>query len=202
MKRSTQSWRRVTGKGVYPAEHASWLLSPLRRLLITPENLIRRFDVKPQDHILEIGCGPGYFSPAAARSAPAGRLVILDTQEAMVAMAMQRLERAGAENVSAVVADAAHSPFADSSFDIVFLVTVLGEVSDPPAAMREIARILRPGGRVFITEALGDPDHLSKTQVRSLSEASSLRSTGNWPGLFLRTDVFTRPEAPLEGDAH
>lgn len=187
------AWRRVAGRGVYPVQYASWLLSPLRRLLLSPERLVRWFNATGTERILEIGCGPGYFSPAASRAVPDGGLMILDTQEVMVSMALDRLRRAGCANIAGTVADASHLPFADCSYDIAFLATVLGETSNPAKAMREAARTLRPGGRLFVTEALGDPDHVRARDVLSLAEGAGLIRTGSWAGGLIRTDRFTRP---------
>lgn len=191
--RAPSPWRRVAGRGLYPVEYASWLISPLRRLLLSPEGLTRRFNAPGSGRILEIGCGPEYFSPAASRAVPNGSLVILDAQETMVSIALDRLHKAGCANIAAAVGDARHLPFRDGVFDIAFMATVLGETGEPAAAVREAARVLRPGGRLFVTEALGDPDHIRARDVLSLAEAAGLVRSGSWTGVLIRTDMFTRP---------
>ncbi len=65
--RAPSPWRRVAGRGLYPVEYASWLISPLRRLLPSPERLISLSNAPGSGRIPEIGCGPGYFPPAASR---------------------------------------------------------------------------------------------------------------------------------------
>lgn len=59
--------------------------------------------------------------------------------------------------------------FKPEVFDVVFLVTVLGEVSDPRACLQAIQPILRPGGLLSITEMQGDPDSLSQGEVQRLA---------------------------------
>ena len=65
-------------------------------------------------------------------------------------------------------------PFAPASFDSAFLVAVLGEVPDASACVSSIAEILRPGGRLSISELPGDPDALSLAEVRELADAAGL----------------------------
>ena len=67
-------------------------------------------------------------------------------------MARKRLERKGITNVEYRQGDAVSLPAEDESFDVAFLVAVLGEVPDRGAALREIRRVLRPVGLLSITE--------------------------------------------------
>lgn len=177
-----QPRKSFAGRGVYPAEHAGWLLTPLRRLIMPPERMVRRLALKPADHVLEIGPGPGWFSPTLAKAVPDGRLVLFDIQRQMLDMAGKRLSAAGAANFELVEGDATRLPFAGNAFDLVFMVTVLGEIGDASAALREIARVLKPGRRVSITEQLGDPDHVARSALRRMAEAAGFgveRITGS-----------------------
>ena len=177
------------GKGVYPAAHAGWLLHPLRRLIMPPRRMVQRLQLRPTDAILEIGPGPGWFSPDLARAAPQGRLTLFDIQPEMLDMAARRLRAASLSNFEPVAGDAQRLPFPPASFDLVFLVTVLGEIGDPAAAMREIARVLKSGGRVSITEQLGDPDHIPRAKLAQLAGEAALSieaSTGS-PLLYTAT---------------
>ena len=87
-------------------------------------------------------------------------------------------------------------PFRDASFDRIVLVTVLGEVPDRGAALRELARMLRDGGVVAITESLPDPDFI--THGRLVREASAVglmptTRTGSW---FSYTQQLGRRRSP------
>lgn len=157
---------RLRGKGVYPAERAWLLLSRWRCLILPPGRLVRRLGLKPADRVLEVGPGPGYFSPSIARAIPRGKLTLFDIQSAMLAMAKSRLEANGCTNFEIVEGNAARLPFPDASFDVVFLVTVLGEIDSRAEALREFRRVLRPGGRLSVTEQFGDPDYV---RFRALS---------------------------------
>lgn len=180
----------VTGKGVYPASQAKWLLHPLRRFIMSPRRIVGQMALKPADHVLEIGPGPGWFSPAIAEAIPQGRLVLLDIQREMLALAEMRLRAAGAANVESVECDAVSLPFAAGAFDAVLLVTVLGEIGDPKRALKEIARVLKPGGRVVITEQFGDPDHVRRGALAAMAREAGLQIEAIHGSLLLYSAVL------------
>src|SRR5579872_5076883 len=95
----TTAWQRLAGKGIYPVEYASWLLSPLRHLVTPPRRLAARLELSSTDHVLEVGCGPGFFSPVIARKIPAGRLILFDIQLPMLDLASARLRSHGIANL-------------------------------------------------------------------------------------------------------
>ena len=110
------------------------------------------------ERILEIGPGTGYYSvDIAGWVAPGGMLEIFDLQQEMLDHTMRAVEAEGLAGVRATRGDATSLPYPDASFDAVVLVTVLGEIPDQDAALREIARVLEPGGRLVVGELFGDP---------------------------------------------
>ena len=178
-------WRRFTGRGAYPHELSSLLLLPLRNLLLSPTELVRRLHLKPGDRVLEVGPGPGFFSIAVSQSVPDGGLVLFDLQREMLSKARARLSRARRTNTSFAQGSGEVLPFRDAMFDVAFLVTVLGEVPQPPACVAELARVLRPGGLLSVTEQRGDPDALSADQVGRLAADVGLRPLevhSSWSG--------------------
>lgn len=163
-------WRRFSGPGAYPHELAFLLTLPLRRFIQPPDALVARLALRPDARVLELGPGPGWFSPHVARALPRGRLVLYDLQREMLAKARRRLARAGAANASFAQGDGARLPFRDASFDVAFLVAVLGEVPDSAACVAELRRVLRDGGLLSLTETRGDPDALSQDELAALVE--------------------------------
>ena len=167
-------WRRFSGRGAYPHELATLLLVPLRRIVLSPRQLIEQLKLAPTAHVLEVGPGPGFFSVDVARAIPAGRLELVDIQREMLLKARRRLTRAGVRNAGCTQAQASELPFRSDAFDVAFLVSVLGEVPDPKACMMSIARVLRSDGRLLIAELPGDPDALRDDQLRTIAEGTGV----------------------------
>jgi ubiquinone/menaquinone biosynthesis C-methylase UbiE len=193
MDERATAWQRLKGPGVYPVEYASWLLNPLRHLIAPPARLVGRLQLLPTDRVLEVGCGPGFFSPAIARRLSAGRLTLLDAQASMLQMAAQRLKKYGLANVTRVLGLAESLPFASAAFDVVFMVAVLGEVRDRATAVKEAARVLRPGGRFSSTEAAGDPDRVSRSELDELAAVAGLAKGESFSRLLVKTFNYCKP---------
>jgi len=101
-------------------------------------------------HLLEIGCGAGFATVALARRGY--RIDALDSVPAMINLTSKRLVESGAaERVRIVQADVRHLPMPDNSLDLVFALGVLPWLDDPVAAIREMARVTRPGGYVLVS---------------------------------------------------
>jgi ubiquinone/menaquinone biosynthesis C-methylase UbiE len=93
-------------------------------------------------------------------------------------MLRDRLQAAGIENVEVVRGDRRQMPRLDESFDMVFLVDVVGEIPDKPAFFSECARVLRVGGTLSVTEQISDPDFRLPHTVRTLASEAGLREEG------------------------
>lgn len=190
------AWQRLTSPGMYPVEYARWLLNPLRYLTMPPGRIVGRLQLSPTDRVLDVGCGPGFFSPAIAHRLSAGQLTLFDAQAPMLKMAMQRLAKHRLTNITSVCGLADHLPFPNAVFDLVLMITVLGEVPDRAAAMKEAERVLRPGGRLSSTEAIGDPDRVKQTELDELAATAGLAKRESWPGLLVQTFNYTKPTSP------
>jgi ubiquinone/menaquinone biosynthesis C-methylase UbiE len=128
------------------------------------------------ERILEIGPGAGYYSlDVASRLLPGGRLDVLDVQPDMLDGLMRRAAADNVENIIPIQGDAQALPFPDDSFDGVFLIAVLGEVPAPGAALREIRRVLKPGGRLVVGEGQPDPHMIALPALKAMADAADLR---------------------------
>ncbi len=102
--------------------------------------------------VLEIGCGRGVGTALLFEHFGAHRVVACDLDPTMVALARQRLAAYGPDRLVLAVADAAAIAAPDASFDAVVDVGSIHHIPEWPAALREIRRVLRPGGRFFFEE--------------------------------------------------
>src|SRR5215216_2366116 len=179
-------WR--THPSACPYGQRFWVEAP--HPLITRSRLREILEAKPGEHVLEVGPGTGYYTLGVAESIkPEGRLDILDLQREMLEHTMRRAGGAGLANVTPTRADATAMPYEDGTYDAAFLVTVLGEVPDQEAALRELARVLRPGGRLVVGELLGDPHYVRLAPLRlrvSGAGFSYERRVGSTLGYFAR----------------
>lgn len=172
-----------TGRGtVFPAS-ASWRLhNPLRHLLHPPGRLARRVAPQQGELVLELGCGPGWFSGRLARATPAG-LVLADLQPEMLARARRR-----APGAPALATDAGRLPLRSGSVDAVVLAAVLGELPAPIPVLQEVVRVLRADGRLIVFESRTDPDWVPLPRLRELAASVGLRveHRWGWPGYTAR----------------
>jgi arsenite methyltransferase len=130
----------------------------------------------PGERLLDLGCGPGFYVAEVLDDlGPEGSAVGVDSSPQMVAAAAQR--SAGRDNVAFLQGDATALPVEDASFDAALSVQVLEYVADVPAALREIARALRVGGRVV----LWDVDW-STVSIHSSDPARTERVMRAWDG--------------------
>ncbi len=132
-----------------------------RRLLDLPLPFLtnRRLDallaIRPGERVLEIGPGTGLQAlHVAGQLGDDGRLDIIDIQDQMLDHVMSRARAAGITTITAAKADARELPFPDATFDAAYLVTVLGEIPNQAAVVRELRRVLKPAGRLVVGEFL------------------------------------------------
>jgi ubiquinone/menaquinone biosynthesis C-methylase UbiE len=162
--------KRGAGRGTCPHQLAFLLELGLRRFILSPETLVERLELAEAARVLEFGPGPGYFSGAVARRIPKGYLLLVDLQIEMLQKARRKLAGAQLGNAGFVQADGVALPVASGAWDCVFLVAVLGEVSDRRSCVREIHRVLQSGGLLSVTEQPGDPDFVPLPEARELIE--------------------------------
>ncbi|MBA2545778.1 MAG: class I SAM-dependent methyltransferase [Solirubrobacterales bacterium] len=162
--------------------------------LITRERLRETLEVRPGEMVLEVGPGTGYYTlDIAEQVGDEGGVEILDVQREMLDHTLRAASEAGLWNVHATQSDATGMPYEDGTFDAAYLVTVLGEVPDQSAAMRELARVLRPGGRLVVGELMADFDYVGINSMRLRAAAAGLefeRRVGGRLGYFAR---FAKP---------
>ena len=177
-------WRK--NPSACPYGQRFWVEAP--HPIVTRDRL--RAVLVPQrgDRVLEIGPGTGYYTfEMADWVGPEGRVEIFDVQQEFLDHVMRGSgERA---NIVPTQGDATELPYEDGSMDAVVLTAVLGEIPDPGAALQEIRRVLRPGGRLVVGELFGDPHFTTLGSLRRQSGEAGLsyqNHSGNWFAYFAR----------------
>jgi protein-L-isoaspartate O-methyltransferase len=193
----------VVGAALWWRKHPSacpygqrfWVEAP--HPLITRARLRELLKPEPGERVLEVGPGTGYYTLDVAEwLSPGGRLDIFDLQQEMLDHTMRRAGERGLTEVIPSRGDARSLVYEDASFDAAYLVTVLGEIPDQDAALRELGRVLKPGGRLVVGELFGDPHWVSPGRLRERAGAAGLtfeQRAGTPLGYFAR---FTRPLTP------
>ena len=127
-------------------------------------NPIAVADLRPGERVLDLGSGGGIdVLLSARRVGPTGRAFGLDMTDEMLALATRNAAEAGLPNVEFLKGTIEAIPLPAASIDVVISNCVVNLAADKPSVFREIARVLRPGGRIGITDILADDD-LTETQ--------------------------------------
>jgi ubiquinone/menaquinone biosynthesis C-methylase UbiE len=168
---------------------AGWIMG--RR----PSNVARNrwavglLDVQPTDRVIELGCGPGVAIAALADRAVRGLVVGVDHSRVMI-------RQAGRRNRTAVRAGRVrliHTPVealsvSDGPFDAALAVNTVGMWPDPTARLRELARLLRPGGRIALVSQPRCPGATAATSAAAANELAGRLSEAGFEQL--RTEML------------
>jgi SAM-dependent methyltransferase len=187
-------------------------------------NPIAVADLNLGERVLDLGSGGGIdVLLSAKRVGPTGRAFGLDMTDEMLALAQRNAAEAGAANVEFLKGHIEAIPLPADSIDVVISNCVVNLTADKPAVFREVARVLRPGGRIGITDIVADdsltPDERAErgsyagciAGALSVSEfADGLREVGLTdvsvtpthdaaPGMYSAIIRATKPAATLSG---
>jgi ubiquinone/menaquinone biosynthesis C-methylase UbiE len=138
-------WASVADSWAQQASYAE------ERGAVVTTRLLELAAPKPGERVLELACGPGAVGLAAAELVgPTGQVVLSDVVPEMTAIAAARADAAGIANVLTRELDLERIDEPDSSYDVVLCREGLMLVLDPAQAVREMRRVLRPGGRLAL----------------------------------------------------
>ncbi len=187
-------WRK--NPSACPYGQRFWVEAP--HPIVTRDRLREVLRPQPGERVLEIGPGTGYYTLDMAEwLAPGGRVEIFDLQQEFLDHVIGRAAEHGLGNIVPTQGDATALPYEEASMDAVVLTAVLGEIPEPGAALREIRRVLKPGGRLVVGELFGDPHFTTLASLKRQTAGVGLRyeaHSGNWFAYFAR--VVPTSESP------
>jgi len=147
--------------------------------------LLQLAALEPGERVLDVACGTGLVTlPAAEAVGPRGSVLGTDISEEMVRSLENAAKTRGFTHVTARRMDAERLELADAAFDVVLCALGLMYVPDPLQALREVRRVLRPGGRLVFSEP-----NLANPQVLLMFKCDALKP---WFGVSPDEMGFTR----------
>lgn len=176
-----------------PHQMASWLEHPWRLRYRSPAGLMTLLGLFNGMTVADLGCGTGLFTVELARMVgQGGRVHAVDLQAPMLAATETRLAAAGyADRVVTHRAGLHSLPLADQSVDVALMVATLGEVPAPVLALDEVRRVLKPNGRLAISEELPDPGYVPLPLVKRWAKDAGLRFGGQSGTPFCYLALFS-----------
>ena len=167
-------WRLVSRRHTLPCPvWLGWLVemdNPFTRVNRAAE-ILRHLALEPGMTAADIGCGPGRVTlPAARQVGREGRIVAMDIQPGMLERVREKARAEGLSNIELLNAPLGEGALGRDRFDAALMVTVLGEVPDREAALREVYEALKPGGVLSITELIFDPHFQRRSTVTELAK--------------------------------
>lgn len=189
-------WRWASRQRQLPCP--SWLAgvldNPLTEAVAGSQTTLDRIGLQPGEYVLDVGSGSGRLAiPAAQRVGANGRVVALDVQPEMLSRLQERAAEAGVANIELQLVDiAGDNSLPANSFDRAWLVTVLGEIPNREAALRNLWRLLKPVGTLSITEIFPDPHYQTRSTVLNLGQAAGFEPTHYWGTPLAFTQNFVK----------
>ncbi|HEX5015787.1 MAG TPA: arsenite methyltransferase [Candidatus Limnocylindrales bacterium] len=149
------------GNGLYSVEDRAALPDAAVLASLGCGNPTAVAELREGERVLDLGSGGGIdVILSARRVGPTGRAFGLDMTDEMLELATKNAAEAGVTNVEFIRGTIESVPLPSSSVDVVISNCVINLAADKAAVLREIARVLRPGGRVGVSDVLAD-DHLT-----------------------------------------
>ncbi len=139
--------------GVMGFQGADWLERTEREIEEEPETALTAIGIAPGSTVADVGAGSGYFTVRMARRVgPQGRVYANDLQPEMLAMLASRLQKEKVPNVTLVQGAVDDPKLPTASVDLILMVDVYHEFSQPQIMLRRMREALKPGGRLVLLE--------------------------------------------------
>ena len=143
----------VTGADVYTHGHHSTVVNQHAQRTAEDCAAFARHVIAPDARILDVGCGPASITVGLARWAERGHVTGIEMGDDILATAAATVAEAGVGNVTLAKESVYELPYPDGSFDVAYAHQVLQHLSEPVAAIREMARVVQAGGWVAVRDS-------------------------------------------------
>ena len=171
---------------VCPASHAGFLASSLRRMVQKPESILRGL-VEPGQTVVDVGCGPGFFTlPMAKMVGEGGTVIAADLQPEMLERLRARAEKQGIRNTIHYHVCGADRIGITMKADFVLAFYMVHEVPDPGLFFRETRKMILPGGRLLYVEP---KFHVTRNRFRETIERAEF---AGWRQVDFRKIALSR----------
>ena len=146
----------------------SFVHDTLYSLFVNPYELLNAAGLKSGQKVLEVGCGPGFFTiPAAKIVGEKGKVYALDVNPVAVETVRRKIEEKNLENIEVILADASETGLPDESIDTAFLFGVVHALDDVDAVMWEMHRVLKAKGVLSIQKSWWSEKKLLDTVTKN-----------------------------------
>lgn len=143
-------------KSPFPARMAFLLDIPFRRILTNRTRKVLNAGVKQGDKVLELGCGPGFFTEELSKTVgDSGKVYAQDVQPEMIEKVDHKIAKLCLNNIHPLLTNSIKLPVESGSIDVVFAVNVFEEIDKEgltEGTVAEVDRLTRKGGTVFVED--------------------------------------------------
>jgi SAM-dependent methyltransferase len=202
---------RYMGREIATTMHytgADWLTRESRQREEDCRQLLKELKVQPGQIICDMGCGNGFYTLKLARlTGPKGKVYAVDIQQEMLDLLARRAREAKIENIVPVLGKDDDPRLPANSIDLVLMVDVYHEFSQPAAMLKAIRKSLKPRGRIALVEFRAeDPDvpikplhKMSKKQILKELPGNGFTLSSQFDGLPWQHLMFFKPGDPPAG---
>jgi ubiquinone/menaquinone biosynthesis C-methylase UbiE len=180
--------KRQCGSGLVASNIAYWMIrlmhdNPILPLVKNPYKILDTAGLKKGQKVVEVGCGPGFFTiPAAKIVGEGGHIYAIDINPRMAARVKEKIEKQAIENVTVMCTNASNTDLVDESIDLVFLFGLPYVVGGLEEVIHGLHRVLKPGGNLSFKKA-----KVSETKLIYEIERGGFTYTGKQGRIFLFT---------------
>ncbi|HVO67153.1 MAG TPA: class I SAM-dependent methyltransferase [Syntrophales bacterium] len=147
------------------------LMFKIRDIFIQKDKLLDKFGIRQGQSVVDYGCGPGsYIRKASELVGTGGRVYAIDIHELAIESVKKRISKENLHNVTALAASKERCPLNDDSIDLIYALDMFHMVANPTIFLKELNRISKPDGILFI-----DNGHQNRDKAKT-----KINSSGTW----------------------